>query len=176
MARLMALWRQAGLSPDLYRSFSHAIFALRAEMDPPFAIFFSLADRDFCVALFRHAPFLREDAAELPGLRGKLLLDWPIRDHARTVPVPHVRCQRHGCAQVGGAPADPRLLDTFERHRSHDDGGVSAAITRELRAVWQDQMEPAIARDVAAALSARQLAADSAGMGFLKPVIQKNAL
>ena len=159
----VAAWTAAGLTKDVYRSFSHAVFALRAELDPPLAVLYSITDRDFAVALFRHADVVRADVAALPGFRDKHLLEWPIRQHARSVPVPQVLCQRHRCARSGGPHPDARLLATFETHRSTDDEAITAAIVKELRVVWQTEMEPAITAAVDAELAGRGLPPDSPG-------------
>jgi len=161
--QLLAQWREAGLSKDLYRSFSHAVFALRAEVDPPFILFFSLKDRDFAVVLCRHAELLRGPASTLPSVKGKPILAWPIRDHARHVAPPEVLCQRAHCARSAGPPPDPRVMATFEHHRGPGDKAVTDAITAELRKVWQNELEPAMAAEIDAALRQASLAPDSAG-------------
>jgi len=83
--RLRAEWKRLRYDMDLLRSLTMALFKVRGDHHPPAILVYSAEDDDFLTIVCRDI-LLTADGyhRELPVLRPKEWLTWPLRDHNST--------------------------------------------------------------------------------------------
>jgi len=83
--RMRGEWDKKGWDKELLRSITMALFKVRGDFHPPALLIYSVPDDDFITVACRDV-LLTSDGfhRQLPVLRTKTLLKWPLRDHNST--------------------------------------------------------------------------------------------
>jgi len=133
--QLKLMWEQQG-SANLLRSFTHAVFRIRGELDSPFAILYSLPDKDFVLVHFWHGELMQPFVKTQPLFAKRESLLWPILDHSVKTASPEVLCSRPSCTKSSGPPTTSNtgvdaalVMASFERHLSSKDNERKREVT-----------------------------------------------